>query len=189
MNGVQKWRAWLSSGGVDAAWAMAELERKIDELQQNMTTLKQREVDVKAENEVLVATLRATVALLTEAGVIDEQSLSRRVDEIIADGRTAAKPAPKLPRGGSPYRDGLPPLTAPAPAEVVCADCGRTFPLERTDVVGYGTGYRCLPCSAGSDVSGHVERALETAVAKGRAASLVDQDVARFANHARDDKD
>lgn len=169
MNGVQKWRAWLSSGGADPAWALAELERKLDELQQNMTSLKQRELETKAENEVLVATVRATVALLTEAGLLDAQGLSRRVDEVIADARSAAKPAPWLQRGNSPYRDGLAPLTTPKQLDVVCAACGGKFPIERTDVVGYGTGYRCLPCSAGSDVAGHVERALESAAARGRA--------------------
>ena len=172
MNGVQKWRAWLSSGGADPAWALAELERKLDELQQNMTAMKQREVETKAETEVLVATVRATVALLTEAGLLDAQSLSRRVDEVIADGKPAAKPSPWLPqRGAAPYRDGLAPLTVPKQLDVVCAACGRTFPIERTDVVGYGTGYRCLRCSAGSDVAGHIERALEDAAARGRASA------------------
>ena len=166
MNGVQKWRAWLSSGGADPAWALAELERKLDELQHNVIALKQREVDLKAENEVLVATVRATVALLTEAGVIDEQSLSRRVDEIIADGRTPARPLPKLGRNASPYRDGLGNLAAQKPAEVVCAACGRTFPIERTDIVDYGTGYRCLPCSAGSEMSDQMVRALDAAAGR-----------------------
>jgi hypothetical protein len=116
--------------------------------------------------------VRALLTMLTEAAILEPQAISRRVDEAIADARSSGT-APSMaqpPRGAPPYRDAVAPLVAaaPVPRLVVCAVCSRPVPLDKTDVIAHGTGYRCLPCSTQTEVAQHIERAIENALVRAR---------------------
>src|SRR3954465_15685378 len=113
----------------DYEWALAELERKVGELRHDLRALERKGAEAAAENEVLTATVRALVAMLTEADILEPQAISRRVDEAIADARTSTVP-PSLAQAQAaravppPYRDALAPLVASDPVKlVVCAVC------------------------------------------------------------------
>jgi hypothetical protein len=150
----------------DYEWTLAELERKVAELRHDLRGLERKTTEAAAENEVLTATVRALLTMLTEAAILEPQAISRRVDEAIADARSSSAPASLQPtRGAPPYRDAVPPIVAaqPTPPLVVCAVCSRPVPLDKTDVVAHGTGYRCLPCSTHTEVAQHIERAVERA--------------------------
>ncbi len=139
----------------DYEWTLSELERKVAELRHDLRVLERKTGEAAAENEVLTATVRALIAMLTEAGILEPQAISRRVDEAIADARTSAtQPSrPQQPaRDAPPYRDAVPPLVPvpPAPRLVICTLCSRPVPVDNTDVIAHGTGYRCLPCSTSS---------------------------------------
>jgi hypothetical protein len=156
----------------DYEWALAELERKVGELRHDLRALERKGAEAAAENEVLTATVRALLTMLTEAAILEPQAISRRVDEAIADARSSglAPSVAQPPRGGPPYRDAVAPLVAakPVPRLVVCAVCNRPVPLDDTDVIAHGTGYRCLPCSTQTEVAQHIERAIENAQLRAR---------------------
>jgi hypothetical protein len=139
----------------DYEWTVSELERKVAELRHDLRVVERKNGEAAAENEVLTATVRALIDLLTEAGTLEPQAISRRVDEAIADARSSAS-QPALPqqaaRDAPPYRDAVPPLVAaaPTPRLVICTACSRPVPVDNTDVIAHGTGYRCLPCSTSS---------------------------------------
>ena len=42
---------------------------------------------------------------------------------------------------------------------MVCASCGGKLPLDEADVVPFGTGYRCQPCTVTAEVDVHIRRA------------------------------
>lgn len=42
---------------------------------------------------------------------------------------------------------------------VVCASCGTQLPLASADVVDFGSGYRCEPCTVKAEVDEHVHQA------------------------------
>lgn len=45
------------------------------------------------------------------------------------------------------------------PALVECAACRERIPIEKADVVEFGTGYRCFRCSTTAQVMQHLEEA------------------------------
>jgi hypothetical protein len=158
----------------DYEWALAELERKVGELRHDLRALERKGAEASAENEVLTATVRALLTMLTEASILEPQAISRRVDEAIADARSSHAPSsvaqPPRPVPWPPYRDAMAPLVAAAPPQrlVTCAVCTRLVPLDKTDVIAHGTGYRCLPCSTQTEVAQHIERAIQNAQLRAR---------------------
>src|SRR5262249_1544086 len=67
---------WMSKS--DYEWTLSELERKVGELRHDLRKLERKMADAAAENEVLTATVRALLGMLTEAAVLEPQAISRR---------------------------------------------------------------------------------------------------------------
>ncbi len=80
-------------------------ESRLDDVTVQVAQLVKRDRERGAEIELLEALCRSLVSLLVESGAVDEETLSRRVDETLKEFRAASAPAPSANSSdGSPYR-------------------------------------------------------------------------------------
>jgi hypothetical protein len=70
----------------------------------------------------------------------------------------------KFPQCAAKQRRGVAPWGSAimsGEGRVCCAACGQYFAIGQTDIVGYGTGYRCLRCSEAVAVADQAVAAID----------------------------